>query len=603
MNETLEHHGILGMKWGVRRYQNKDGTWTKEGKEHRAEESKETDNLDEETKAANKKVQELSQEIMSESDRNRDKKRATEAAITGLNALNTLDAGESWYGNDNDPNDPNDQMWFLYEDNTLGLAQISDLANKGYSEEKINKIIDDGISAFQKSSYHPYGDGAPSDTSGIWLLEEGAGYYTPSYIKACVDYVKSKNNETKHSDNFTEDSLMHYGILGMKWGIRRFQNKDGSLTAAGRKRYGDDIPDGNKSSDNSSDSTPRTPAKSASEMTDQELNQALNRLRMEQQYNELTGAKSSNQYQNQQNFSVPPSNTGNLSNAELQAYINRLDMEKRYKQLTAPPPKELSMGQKFVKEVLPAVAMEVGRELIKNTMKKALGLSGDGGNNNNNNNGGGKNKNNDGGQQKNYDKRFNETNSRIDKLANAVNNLANKSKQEANVVPAKNKNDRNSDDSADNNAMIPASNRSTSNTPHRDSIFTIARNTVRNAQDRWRANEPEREQKRQESREQREKRNASWSAFLTGLERQTGGGINPITKSYETKAQRYFNSYLSDMSKKQYGKGVSIQYLGGTNYNPPALNKRESNSYSTYDSGSEDYSYYNSPWTYRVNRT
>lgn len=34
-----------------------------------------------------------------------------------------------------------------------------------------------------------------------------------------------------------EHELYHYGILGMKWGIRRFQNKDGSLTAAGRKRY------------------------------------------------------------------------------------------------------------------------------------------------------------------------------------------------------------------------------------------------------------------------------------------------------------------------------------------------------------------------------
>lgn len=34
------------------------------------------------------------------------------------------------------------------------------------------------------------------------------------------------------------DELMHYGISGMKWGFRRFQNKDGSLTPEGRERYG-----------------------------------------------------------------------------------------------------------------------------------------------------------------------------------------------------------------------------------------------------------------------------------------------------------------------------------------------------------------------------
>lgn len=34
------------------------------------------------------------------------------------------------------------------------------------------------------------------------------------------------------------NELYHWGIKGMKWGIRRFQNPDGSLTPAGKKRYG-----------------------------------------------------------------------------------------------------------------------------------------------------------------------------------------------------------------------------------------------------------------------------------------------------------------------------------------------------------------------------
>jgi len=38
-----------------------------------------------------------------------------------------------------------------------------------------------------------------------------------------------------------DNGLTHYGILGMKWGIRRFQNKDGTLTAAGKARYSDHL--------------------------------------------------------------------------------------------------------------------------------------------------------------------------------------------------------------------------------------------------------------------------------------------------------------------------------------------------------------------------
>ena len=35
----------------------------------------------------------------------------------------------------------------------------------------------------------------------------------------------------------SENSLSHHGILGQKWGVRRFQNEDGTLTPAGKERY------------------------------------------------------------------------------------------------------------------------------------------------------------------------------------------------------------------------------------------------------------------------------------------------------------------------------------------------------------------------------
>lgn len=75
------------------------------------------------------------------------------------------------------------------------------------------------------------------------------------------------------------NELTHWGIKGMKWGVRRFQNRDGSLTSEGRKRYGDDDDSGSKASANK--------RKSAREMSDEELFRAVNRARLEDQYNAL----------------------------------------------------------------------------------------------------------------------------------------------------------------------------------------------------------------------------------------------------------------------------------------------------------------------------
>ena len=60
----------------------------------------------------------------------------------------------------------------------------------------------------------------------------------------------------------------------MKWGVRRYRNKDGTLTPAGKKRYRYDYP---------------TSRKEVRRMSDQELSDRISRLKKEKEYLSLAG--------------------------------------------------------------------------------------------------------------------------------------------------------------------------------------------------------------------------------------------------------------------------------------------------------------------------
>lgn len=77
--------------------------------------------------------------------------------------------------------------------------------------------------------------------------------------------------------------LYHHGIKGQKWGRRRYQNPDGSLTPEGKKRYGIDTKEGREAAINSGDVKKIKAIKN--ELTTDELNRALNRIRLNDQLN------------------------------------------------------------------------------------------------------------------------------------------------------------------------------------------------------------------------------------------------------------------------------------------------------------------------------
>ena len=86
------------------------------------------------------------------------------------------------------------------------------------------------------------------------------------------------------------NQLYHWGIIGQKWGVRRFQNADGSRTAAGKRREAQMNPERVKKSEDyvkSRESKQKTPAG----LSNEELKKLNERLQLEATYKTLTAEK------------------------------------------------------------------------------------------------------------------------------------------------------------------------------------------------------------------------------------------------------------------------------------------------------------------------
>lgn len=162
------------------------------------------------------------------------------------------------------------------------------------------------------------------------------------------------------------NELYHHGVRGQKWGVRRYQNADGSLTKAGERRYGT-TDNYKKVQEAKAQAEARKKAAKANARTSAEVA----KYNAKNQKTDFTEAKPK----------VTKKSIKSMSDKELNDNITRLQKEKQYKELVQG--ENVTRGRKAVSEALTESGKQATRTIAtaamtyagKQAVKKLVGES------------------------------------------------------------------------------------------------------------------------------------------------------------------------------------------------------------------------------------
>ena len=143
------------------------------------------------------------------------------------------------------------------------------------------------------------------------------------------------------------EMLKHYGVLGMKWGRRRYQNKDGTLTDAGKKRYDrDQAENAAKKKDNRIDVSKPDPRRWVKEDTER-------KKKIVDTSSEFVRQAKKIEQESRPKPEKKKMDLSKMSDKEMRDRINRELLERQYNNLFAEESTpQISKGRQYVSNIL-----------------------------------------------------------------------------------------------------------------------------------------------------------------------------------------------------------------------------------------------------------